>query len=196
LLRRNLKKLSKEYGYIKGYRPEMFLGALQYHWKSYSNRDKGFASGIISDTEVLCEGHWEVVLKKTYLPIPRLKNIRAQFLATDERFPFLHLPEPLKEGSYQEWGFLGGFGVKMSEDLGFYLSMLDSILDSNKLASGISDFLRIFRLYEAIQSQCWGSGERENQAETVLLVFAPKFSFNELTVSKQILFGESCNLCT
>jgi len=150
------------------FQPEMLFGALRYHWKSYSSADMATSSRILSNTKVLCEGTWKVVLRNTYLPAPGLKRACAQFLAPNERFPFLHLPEPVKEFRYHEWDFLKRFGVKMSEDVGFYLCILDNILDSNKLASGISDFLRIFRLYEVIQSQCWGSEEKENQAKTVL----------------------------
>jgi hypothetical protein len=75
-------------------------------------------------------------------------------------------------GNHQEWMFLTRFGVGTSENLAFYLRILSCILDTIKSASSLSDPSRIFRLYESIQSQCWGSEEKEWQAEAVWLVLS------------------------
>lgn len=162
-----IEELSQAFTYIMKYRPEMVLGAIQFGWPHYKEKLTRTAEDLLSDAEVLCEDRSKVPLCETFLPAPLLKMRITKFLTGDETFPFLQLPQPPKDESCQEWAFLTKFGVGMSDNLDFYLMMMDSILDANPLVRSVSDPLRIFQLYEAIQSQCWGSEEKEGQMKAV-----------------------------
>lgn len=167
------ERFTPAFNYVISNRPEMVLGTLKFCWGQTGKAITPSAEKLLCNMEVLYEGSGKIELHKTYLPVSGLKERCTKFLTGCEKFPFLQLPELLKGESQQDWAFLTKLGVGTSENLEFYLRVLDCILGANKLASSVLDPLRIFQLYEAIQSQCWGSEEKENQANIVRSVSPP-----------------------
>jgi hypothetical protein len=96
-------------------------------------------------------------LRKTFLPLPRLKKIAEGLrIAT---FPFLLMPQDLADEDENEWQFLKQFGVRSgggSDELHFYVKALSKIADETEDEDECSsDTIKaIFEVYAAIEQNC------------------------------------------
>ena len=141
-------KLSKLFTLLAAKIPDMFLGTLQRHWKTYERILTPEITQAISSIKVPCTNGKMVELRSTLLP--SLKALADVFLRDKETFPFLalHAVE-----TADEWTFLAKFGAHRNDDLKFYLVLLLVIRKGKGLGEKLVDPERIFKLYEAIYTK-------------------------------------------
>ena len=173
LVDRRGSRLSEECVKVAKAFPKKFLGFLRYAWNSEGsgilrNRD---ALEELVNTVVLCKWNEEEArpLRRSYLPLPSLKNQCLRFMEDDEFFPFLYLEEPLLEdGDAATWNFLSEhLQAKTKDDSLFYVDMLISIaLNSWRRysESWVRRPLRVMEIYTRIHSRCCES-ERRHSAQ-------------------------------
>ncbi|KIW90949.1 uncharacterized protein Z519_08732 [Cladophialophora bantiana CBS 173.52] len=75
-------------------------------------------------------------------------------MADSEYFPFLELPlPPSDDAESNTWEFLcTHFGVERDDELHFYVSILESIVDANKSAETVTNSPRLYGVYSRIQA--------------------------------------------
>lgn len=157
----NPQKMSSIFHCLSQERPEKFLGALRAHWKFYASEMNAELVKAISSVRVPCADGTRATLSESYLPT--LESFSKPFLE-DENFPFLELHPKADD---QTWSFLEMFGVRSSDDIDFYLALLESIVVGNPIAGDMPMPHRVLALYEKIQLKYWDSEEKPKEQEKI-----------------------------
>ena len=97
--------LSKEFQYIVQHRSDRLLGILKHDWDSYRPRINGAVKGDLRRSTVLLENGRRIPLHRTFLPLPKLKQIAAELRVADA-YPFIAISELLRDEERLEWMFV------------------------------------------------------------------------------------------
>jgi hypothetical protein len=159
-VRRNLRlkyragSLSPEFRHLLQYRPEKIMKVLSESWTTYRRQMSNSIEEEISRAEVLCLNSRRAVLSTTYFPLPTLTQ-KVQELGVAQVFPFVRVPDLAENDRlFEDWRFLGRFGVKFEANLTFYLIVLRQHEGqphppwNNETRNGI------LKTYEAIADHC------------------------------------------
>ena len=153
LCAKDLDGLSKEFQYIVNYRSDRLLGTLRLGWDSYRTQIINVAEGDLRESAVLLENGRRIPLRRTFLPLPKLKQIAAELRIADA-YPFIAISELLRDEERLKWMFVKDFQVGIEENLDFYLSALGTLKQINPALSTISARDQLTRIYKNIQSRC------------------------------------------
>ncbi|OHF03686.1 hypothetical protein CORC01_01005 [Colletotrichum orchidophilum] len=162
------ENLSPELDYVRMFRPACFIGALQHHW-TLLDKDEDASPRFIRKLRtlsVVCQDGREYPLSETTLPLSELQAICSSYLE-DSTINFLQIDEAIHSASYQsKWAFLvDELGVRARDDVNYYLSILQCIIEAQPQQSNYSKALSI--VYEMIQLRCEESASKE-QVRTVV----------------------------
>jgi hypothetical protein len=157
----NPQKMSGIFNCLSLKRPEKFLGALRAQWEIYESQMSLELVKVISSVRIPCADGTLVTLSESYLPT--LEPSSKPFLE-HEKFPFLELHP---KTDYHTWSFLKMFSVSSSDDIDFYIDLLEIIVLTNPLASDMVNPNRVFALYEKIQLKYWDSEEKPKEQEKI-----------------------------
>ena len=146
-------ELSREFQYIVRHRSDRLLGVLKREWDSYRPQINNFVEGDLQRSTVLLENGRRIPLRHTFLPLPKLKQIAAELRIADA-YPFIAIPELLRDEKRLEWMFVKDLQVGIEENLDFYLSALKTLKTINPTLSTTSASDQLIRIYENIQSRC------------------------------------------
>ena len=145
--------LSKEFQYIISHRSNMLLGTLKRGWAYYRPQINNFVEGELRNSAVLLENGRRTPLLRTFLPLPKLKQIAAELHVVDA-CPFITISEPLRDEERLEWIFVKDLQVGIEESLDFYISALEAFKTVNPALSTTSAKHQLARIYQNIQSKC------------------------------------------
>lgn len=145
--------LSKEFQYIIDYRSDRLLGTLKYGWDSYRLQINKVAEEDLRRSAVLLEDGRRIPLRRTFLPLPKLKQIAAGLRIADA-YPFVAISELLEDEERFRWMFVKDLQVGIEENLDFYLSALETLKTNNPAVSTTSARDQLTKIYENIQSRC------------------------------------------
>jgi len=151
--------LSKEFQYIVNHRSNSLLGTLKRGWASYrpqiNNVVEGdnVVKGELRNSAVLLENGRRTSLLRTFLPLPKLKQIAAELCIAD-LYPFIAMTELLRDEERFEWIFVKDLQVGIEENLDFYLSALETFKTINPAPNTTSARDQLARIYQNIQSKC------------------------------------------
>jgi len=151
--------LSKEFQYIVNHRSNSLLGTLKRGWASYrpqiNNVVEGdnVVKGELRNSAVLLENGRRTSLLRTFLPLPKLKQIAAELCIADV-YPFIAMTELLRDEERFEWIFVKDLQVGIEENLDFYLSALETFKTINPAPNTTSARDQLARIYQNIQSKC------------------------------------------
>ena len=143
--------LSKEFRYIVDYRSDRLLGVLKRGWDYYGPEICDVKDFL--GTAVLLEDGRRMALDRTFLPLPKLKQIAAELCIADA-FPFIAISELLRDEQRLNWMFVQDLEVGIEENLDFYISALETLKESNPTLSTTSARDNLIRIYKNIQSRC------------------------------------------
>ncbi len=155
--------LSKEFQYVVKYRSNRLLGTLKRGWESYRPQVNGFVEGELRSSAVLLENGRRTPLLRTFLPLPKLKQIAAELHIADA-YPFIVISEPLRDEGKLEWMFVEDLRVGIEENLNFYLTALETLKNINPALSTSSARDQLTRIYQNIQSKCSENPDRVRYA--------------------------------
>ena len=149
--------LSKEFQYIIKYQSKKLLGLLRRGWSHYRRQMKEFTeeelrnSLVLLESGLFLEAGCRTPLLRTFLPLPKLKETATE-LGIANAYPFIAISEIIQDRDRSEWTFLENLQIGMEDDLGFYLSALETFTKNTSLfpASLVRD--RVIRIYQNIQS--------------------------------------------
>jgi hypothetical protein len=140
--------MSAELEYIAQHLPEKLLGVLRDNWKQYNEAWDGF----FKKTEVpVLNMSKKVCLDECYLPLPGLKSVVSR-LRLDSAIGFLQEMDGQIDRDPSGWSFLEKFGVRMTEDISFWLSLLKHARNQIQ-----PDYPAVFEIYERVQSFILGA---------------------------------------
>lgn len=170
--------LSLAWYYLAEHRPGKLLDFLKHAWKSASNAIHMSISllKILRETDArkLCrvELPVECQLDETYLPLPDIVAKSKRFLDSDQPFPFLKLSVAETIGDIiSEWLFLNTkLGVRKDDKMEFLLDILKWFKISNRDASSIEDYKRIFKLYSAMDAKFYDAENKPELQERIRYV--------------------------
>ena len=145
--------LSKEFQYIVKHRSDRLLGTLKHDWDSYRPQINSAVEEDLRRSTVLLENGRRIPLRRTFLPLPKLKQIAAELRIADA-YPFIAISELLRDEERLEWIFVKDLQVGIEESLDFYLSALDTLKTINPTLSTTSASDQLIRIYKNIQSRC------------------------------------------
>ena len=145
--------LSKEFKYIIRHRSDRLLGMLKRGWDSYHPQINDVVAGDLRESSVLLENGRRITLRRTFLPLPKLKQIAAELRIVDA-YPFIAVSELLRDEERLEWMFVKDLQVGIEENLDFYLSALETLKTINPALSTTSPSDQLVRIYKNIQSRC------------------------------------------
>lgn len=145
--------LSKEFQYIVKYRSNRLLGTLKRGWDSYRLQINNVAKVELRSCAVLMENGRRTPLLRTFLPLPKLKQIAAE-LRIGDAYPFIAISEFLRDDGRLEWMFVKDVQVGIEENLDFYLTALETLKQINPTLSTTSARDQLTRIYQNIQSRC------------------------------------------
>ena len=145
--------LSREFQYIVRHRSDRLLGVLKREWDSYRPQINSVVEGDLQRSTVLLENGRRIPLRRTFLPLPKLKQIAAELRIADA-YPFVAISELLRDEKRLEWMFVKDLQVGIEENLDFYLSALETLKTINPTLSTTSASDQLIRIYENIQSRC------------------------------------------
>ena len=145
--------LSKEFQYIVNYRSNRLLGTLKRGWDSYHPQINNVAEKELRSSAVLLENGRRVPLQRTFLPLPRLKQIAAELRIADA-YPFIAISELLQDDGRLEWMFVKHLQVGIEENLDFYLTALETLKQVNPVLNTTSARDGLTSIYQNIQSRC------------------------------------------
>ena len=160
--------LSKEFRYIVDYRSDRLLGTLKRGWDSYGSQI--YAVKDLPETCVLLENGHRTPLKRTFLPLPKLKTIATE-LSIANSFPFIAISELLRDEERMSWMFVEDLAVGVEEKLDFYLSALETLKRSKPLLSIVSARDQLTRIYKNIQSRCSENLDKTRYASVQFCLF-------------------------
>ena len=147
------ENLSKEFEYIINYRSNRLLGTLKRGWAHYRPLINKAVEEKLWNSAVLLENGGRTSLLSTSLPLPKLKRIAAE-LRIAEAYPFIAVSELLRDEEIIEWTFVKDLRVVIEENLGFYLSALETFKRINPALNTTSAGDQLARIYRNIQSKC------------------------------------------
>ena len=145
--------LSKEFQYIVNHRSNRLLGTLKRGWASYRLQINNVIEGELQNSAVLLENGRRTSLLRTFLPLPKLKQIAAELHIADE-YPFIAISELLRDEERLEWIFVKNLRVGIEENLDFYLSALETFKMINPALNTTSARDHLARIYQNIQLKC------------------------------------------
>lgn len=145
--------LSKEFQYIVKHRSNKLLGTLKRGWAYYRRQINNVVEGELRNSAVLIENGRRTSLLRTFLPLPRLKQIAAELLIADA-YPFVAISELLRDEERFEWIFVKDLQVGIEENLNFYLSALEIFKMTNPALNTTFASDQLARIYQNIQSKC------------------------------------------
>ena len=145
--------LSKEFQYIVNHRSNMLLGTLKRGWANYRLQINNVVEGQLRNSAVLLENGRRTSLLRTFLPLPKLKQIAAE-LHIGYAYPFIAISELLRDEQRLEWIFVKDLQVGIEENLDFYLSALETFKTINPVLTSTYDRDQLVRIYQNIQSKC------------------------------------------
>lgn len=145
--------LSREFQYIVNYRSDRLLGTLKRGWDSYRPQINYVVKGELRSSAVLLENGRRTPLLRTFLPLPKLKQIAAE-LRIAGAYPFIAISELLRDEGRLEWMFVKDLQVGIEENLDFYLTALETLKQINPVLSTTSARDQLTRIYQNIQSRC------------------------------------------
>ena len=148
-------RLSKEFQYIVDHRSNRLLGTLKRGWAYYRPQIDDFAEGELLSSAVLLENGCRLPLLRTFLPLPKLKQIAAELRIADE-YPFIAISELLRDEEISEWMFVKDLQVGIEDNLDFYLSALETFKTTKHALNITSARDQLARIYQNIQSRCTG----------------------------------------
>jgi hypothetical protein len=137
--------MSEELLYIMGHLPQYLLGVLESDWRNYvkSNawdaRIKAIKVPILNSTD-------SRILKKTFLPLPKLKAI-VDGLGLGQSFGFLKELDGMTDVEVLKWRFLEYFGVGMADDVSFWIALLEHA----RTMDGVEKH-QVFKIYARLQT--------------------------------------------
>lgn len=183
--------------YLQRYRPELLLRVIHYYWRSEGQKIIRQQSTVteMRTLEVLCRGGRTITLFKTYLPTPSLERLQARYMVDSEFFPFLALLFPPEDDAgSDDWDFLNKqFGVGRNDDLDFYLTMLNCILDANKSVETVVNMPRVYGVYGHIQAKLLLSQDQSTQRGKIMYVDLQggnRAAFSDAKVFQRTIRGE------
>ena len=145
--------LSSEFQYIVDHRSDRTLGTLKRGWTDYRDQISNAVKEKLQNSAVLLENGHRTSLLRTFLPLPKLKQIAAELLIADA-FPFIAISELLRDEERLEWTFVKDLQVGIEDNLDFYLSALGTFKSINPLLRTASARVQLARIYQSIQSRC------------------------------------------
>lgn len=145
--------LSKEFQYIVNHRSNRLLGTLKRGWAYYRLQISQVVEGELRNSAVLLENGRRKPLLRTFLPLPKLKQIAAELCLADA-YPFIAISELLRDEERFEWIFVKDLQVGIEENLDFYLSALVTFRTINPAPNTPSARDQLARIYQNIQSKC------------------------------------------
>ncbi len=145
--------LSKEFQYIVNYQSNRVLGILKRGWPYYRLQINNAVEGELRNSDVLLENGRRTSLLRTFLPLPKLKQIAAELRIADA-YPFIAISELLRDEDRIEWIFVKDLQVGFEENLDFYLSALTTFKTLNSALNISSATDQLARIYHNIQSRC------------------------------------------
>jgi len=145
--------LSKEFQYIVNHRSNKLLGTLKRGWAYYRLQINDVVEGELRNSAVLLENGRRTSLLRTFLPLPKLKQIAAELRIADA-YPFVAISELLRDEERLEWMFVKDLQVGIEENLDFYLSALETFKTIKPALNTTSARDQLARMYQNIQSKC------------------------------------------
>ena len=161
--------LSKEFRYIVDYRSDRLLGTLKRGWNSYGPHIYDVKE--LLETAVLLENRHKTPLKRTFLPLPKLKQIATE-LSIVNSFHFIAISELLRDEERMSWMFAEDLAVGFEENLDFYLSALETLKATEIMLSAVSVRNQLNRIYKNIQSRCSEDLEETRYASVQSCLFS------------------------
>ena len=145
--------LSKEFQYVVRYRSDRLLGTLKRGWDSYRSQINDIVEGDLRGSAVLLENGRRIPLPRTFLPLPKLKQIAAELRITDA-YPFIAMSEVLRDDERLAWTFVKDLQVGIEDNLDFYLSALETLKTVNPALNTTGAGDQLTRIYKNVQSRC------------------------------------------
>ena len=155
--------LSKEFQYIVNHRSNRLLGTLKRGWANYRLQINNIVGEELRNSAVLLENGHRTPLLRTFLPLPKLKQIAAELRIADV-YPFIAVSELVRDEERLEWIFVKDLQVGIEENLGFYLSALGTFKTINPGLTTSSARDQLARIYQEIQSKCSEDPDRVRYA--------------------------------
>ena len=147
------KGLSKEFQYVVDHRSNRLVGALKRGWDHYYHQFNDIMEEELRNSAVLLENGRRKPLLRTFLPLPKLKQIAAELGVTDE-YPFIAVSKPLGDGCGLEWMCVEDLQVGIEENLDFYLVALEAFKTINPALNTASARDQLTKIYLNIQLRC------------------------------------------
>ncbi|KAF4775175.1 hypothetical protein HER10_EVM0007465 [Colletotrichum scovillei] len=161
------ESLSPELDYVRVFRPESFIEALQHHWILLNHDDSSTVKFLrnLRDLDITCKDGRDYPLAETTLPLLELQAIVSSYLG-DSTISFLQINEAAHSASYHsKWGFLvNELGVRAQDDVNLYLSILEKVIEGQPQQGS---YRKILGLYEMIQLRYEESASKEQVATIV-----------------------------
>ncbi|KAK7453070.1 hypothetical protein Landi51_04065 [Colletotrichum acutatum] len=158
------ESLSPELDYVRIFRPECFIEALQYHWILLNHDDSSTPKFLcnLRALNITCKDGRDYPLAETTLPLLELQAIVSSYLG-DLTISFLQIDEAAHSASFHsKWGFLvNKLGVRSRDDVNLYLSILEKITEGQPQQESYS---KILCLYEMIQLRLEESASKDQVA--------------------------------
>ena len=177
LVSRDGKSLSDEWRYVAKHRPDKHLGMLEYLWQDeWMKLKKGKLEHHISrvDARQMCKGSTpqsSLTLCETWLPLAHLEQQCRRFMAEEQFFPFLDLPDSESQEHFlAKWVFLHThMHVGKDDNTEFLLDILYWIREANGDAINISQPNRVWDLYIKIDARhlLCSPAEKEDGVEMI-----------------------------
>ena len=145
--------LSKEFQYIVNHRSNRLLGTLKRGWDHYRLQINNSVEEQLRNSAVLVENGGRTSLRRTFLPLPKLKQM-AMELRIGDAYPFIAISEILRDEERLEWIFVKDLQVGIEENLDFYLTALETFKTINPVPTSTSARDQLARIYQNIQSKC------------------------------------------
>lgn len=161
--------LSKEFQYIVQYRSNRLLGILRRGWVYYHLQINNLVEEVLRSSAVLLEDGRKTSLQRTFLPLPKLKQIAAELRIADS-YPFIAMSELLQDEEILEWTFVMNLQVGIEDNLDFYLSALERFKAINPSLNTTSLIDPLARIYRKIR---WNSYEGLDLVRYAVIDFGP-----------------------
>ena len=145
--------LSKEFQYIVNHRSNKLLGTLKRGWAYYRLQIKDSSVGELRNSTVILENGRRTSLRRTFLPLPKLKQIAAELRIADA-YPFIAMSELLRDEERFEWTFVKELHVGIEENLDFYLSALMTFKTIKPALKATIARDQLAKIYQNVQSKC------------------------------------------
>lgn len=161
------ENLSPELDYVRKFRSQCFIEALQHHWILLNHDDSSTPKFLcnLRALNITCKDSRDYPLADTTLPLSELQAISSSYLG-DSTISFLQIDETTHSASYHsKWGFLvNELGIRARDDVNFYLSILEKNIEVQPQQVSYN---KILSLYEMMQLRLEKSAVRDQVATVV-----------------------------